>query len=90
MIAVIGQAHGLKTEALIKLGELLQDTPKAKGADRGGHRRKVDGTRRVPSTLPPTLASWGVNKKLAHVADRAGVKVPVGNSYLLRHRRWVK
>jgi len=66
---VIGYAHALKIEALAGLGELLKKAPKAKGTDRGG-RPKIDGSRKVPSITPPTLAEQGVNKKTANLARK--------------------
>lgn len=59
--AVIGQAHALKTRALVKLGELLEALPK----DQGGLRR---GTQSVPRET--TYAELGVTKKLASVAQQ--------------------
>ncbi len=67
---VIGYAHALKVEALAGLGELLKQTPKAKGTDRGGRSSKLDGSRVVPSNSPPTLAEMGIDKKTSSLAQR--------------------
>ena len=67
--AVIGQAHALKTRALVKLGELLEALPKAKGGEHGG-RSRIDGSRLEPSNPTPTYAELGVTKKLASVAQQ--------------------
>jgi len=67
--AVIGQAHALKTRALVKLGELLESLPKAKGGEHGG-RSRIDGSRLEPSNPTPTYADLGVTKKLASVAQQ--------------------
>jgi N6-adenosine-specific RNA methylase IME4 len=67
--AVIGQAHALKTRALVKLGELLKALPKAKGCEHGG-RSRIDGSRVEPSNPTPTYADLGVTKKLASVAQQ--------------------
>ena len=67
--AVIGQAHALKTRALVKLGELLKDLPKATG---GQPYRKP-----TPSTVigvekgqSATYADLGLTYKLAAVAQQ--------------------
>ena len=67
---VIGQAHALKIEALAGLGALIKKAPKAKGTDRGGRRAKLDGSRKLPSNSPATLAEQGVDKKTANVARK--------------------
>ena len=67
--AVIGQAHTLKVRALVKLGELLETLPKAKGGEHGG-RSRIDGSRVEPSNPTPTYADLGVTKKLASVAQQ--------------------
>ena len=67
--AVIGQAHALKTRALVKLGELLESLPKAKGGEHGGKSR-IDGSRVEPSNPTLSYADLGVTKKLASVAQQ--------------------
>ena len=63
-------AHEPETEpeedALAGLGDLIKQAPKAKGTDRGGRRAKLDGSRKIPSSSPPTLAAQGVDKKTAN------------------------
>ncbi len=67
--AVIGQAHTLKTRALVKLGELLKDLPKATGGGYGG-KTTLDGSRREPSNVTATLADYGLDKKTSHIAQQ--------------------
>lgn len=55
-------ARGHAFEAERKMGELLAETPRAKGTDKGG-RPKLDGVRTLPSKSPLTLAEIGVTKK---------------------------
>ena len=63
---VIGFAHQVKIEALARLGEIMQDTPKAKGGQpyqkTGGYRGEL-----VPVE---TLAEQGVDKQTASLARR--------------------
>ena len=64
--AVIGQAHALKTRALVKLGELLKSLEKNQGARPG-----KTGTKGLPVLdNTPTYAELGVTKKLASVAQQ--------------------
>ena len=64
--AVIGQAHALKTRALVKLGELLKSLEKNQGARPG-----KTGTKGLPVLdNTPTYADLGVTKKLAAVAQQ--------------------
>jgi N6-adenosine-specific RNA methylase IME4 len=65
----IGHAHAVKMRALARLGELLKDLPKAKGA-RGQGRPAKGGTRSEPPKTTPTLAEMGVSKKVASVAQQ--------------------
>ena len=68
--AVIGQAHALKTRALVKLGELLESLPKATGT-RGQGRPSLGGSLAVPpKSSEATYAELGVTKKLASVAQQ--------------------
>lgn len=62
-------ARGIRYSAEIKLGEILKETPKATGGERGG-RASLDGTREEPSNPPPTLAELGISKKLSSEAQR--------------------
>ena len=72
--AVVGQAHTLKTRALVKLGELLKDLPKATGRRLAGRElgsnKGVGGSRSAPPTNATTYADLGVTKKLASVAQQ--------------------
>jgi hypothetical protein len=54
----------MRVRAERRLGELLADTPKAKGGEHGG-RAKIDGSRSEPSIQTPTLADLGIDKKLS-------------------------
>ena len=66
---MIGQAHALKTRALVRLGELLESLPKAKGGEHGGKSR-IDGSRVEPSNPTLSYADLGITKKLASVAQQ--------------------
>ena len=67
---MIGQAHALKTQALVKLGELLEALPKATGT-RGQGRPSLGGSLVVPpKSSEATYADLGVTKKLASVAQQ--------------------
>ena len=72
--AVIGQAHTLKVRALVKLGELLKELPKATGRRLAGREpgsnKGVGGSRSAPPTNATTYADLGVTKKLASVAQQ--------------------
>ena len=72
--AVIGQAYALKTRALVKLGELLKELPKATGRRLAGREpgsnKGVGGSRSAPPTNATTYADLGVTKKLASVAQQ--------------------
>ena len=48
----------------------MKKAQKAKGSDRGGRRSKFDGSRKVPSNSPPTLAEQGIDKKTANLARK--------------------
>jgi N6-adenosine-specific RNA methylase IME4 len=67
---VIVQAHTLKIVALAKLGELLEQTPKATGGDRTGRRSTLGGTRAVPPNSPLTLAEMGIDKKTSSLSRK--------------------
>jgi hypothetical protein len=45
------------------MGELLRETERAVGTDKGG-RQYVDGNRLLPSSPPPTLAELGLTGSL--------------------------
>ena len=66
----IGFAHQVKIEALARLGEVMQDAPKAASArGRGGGGTR--GSKKHPQVNdPPTLAEQGIDKKTAHIARR--------------------
>ncbi len=71
--AVIGRAHALKVRALVKLGELLKDLPKATGAA-GIGRLKSAVPDRHHSQGAVTDADLGVTKKLASVAQQLAAR----------------
>ena len=58
----IQTARSYAMEAEHKIGEMLAETPRASGADKGGKPRDVDGARALPSNAPPTLADLGLTK----------------------------
>ena len=58
-------------------GEMLVATPRARGADKGGRPKKLDGSRLLPSNPPPTLASLGISKReSAEAQTEAGKENP--------------
>jgi N6-adenosine-specific RNA methylase IME4 len=61
------EAVSIKKWAERKIGELMRETPKAKGAQPTAQRRVT----KKPSVDPPTLASQGVDKNLADRARKA-------------------
>ena len=67
--AVIGQAHALKVRALVRLGELLKDLPKAKG-NAGPGRGKAGASVGPAFTDAPTLSELGLDKKTSMVAQQ--------------------
>ena len=70
----IGFAHQVKIEALARLGEIMEATPRATGGKRpkGSHGEKgrISGSYSDPLMKPATLAEQGVDKKTAHLARR--------------------
>lgn len=65
----IGYAHSIKIEALRRLGEILKDSPKAKGAP--GPGRGKAGSPAGPAFDPtPTYADSGLSKKTAALAQK--------------------
>ena len=61
---VIGYAHAVKFDALAGLGELLKQTPKAKGSrGRGPGRGKVGIAADPTFNEPPTFAEMGIDKR---------------------------
>jgi N6-adenosine-specific RNA methylase IME4 len=71
-------------EAERKMGELLKETERAIGTDKGG-RKGLDGSRALPSNAPPTLAELGISKKessnaqfLAGLPEEAFDKIKTG------------
>ena len=63
---VIAFAHTLKTRALARLGELLQQIEKASG----GRPKKTSADTEPVLAGPPTLADLGISKKVASVAQQ--------------------
>lgn len=63
-IEVINEAVVYRILAEKRFGEIERDMPKAKGTDKGG-RRKLDGSRQLPSNAPLTLAERGISKQLS-------------------------
>jgi len=64
---VIGYAHEIKIDALAGLGELLKQTPKAKGGQPYQQGQKSTGAVLVPVE---TLAEMGIDKKTSSFAQR--------------------
>lgn len=62
---VIGFAYAIKTRALARLGELLQQLEKAKGGQ--PYQRKPTGSEIVPVA---TLADMGIDKKTSAIAQQ--------------------
>lgn len=69
---VIAQAYALKTRALAKLGELVRDLLKNKGAQAGGKKAGPRGAYVESRDTTPTLADLGISKKVSHVAQQLG------------------
>lgn len=68
--SAISQATSVKVEAMRKLGEILQTTPKAPGTA-GIGRPKLGGTKMVPpKSDTPTLDELGLSKKESAVAQK--------------------
>jgi N6-adenosine-specific RNA methylase IME4 len=72
----IGFAHRVKTDALARLGELLRDVTKAKGAAAGGKKESSRGTYTELRDGAPTLADYGISKKVASVAQQLAALPP--------------
>lgn len=53
-----------------RMGELLKATEKAKGTDKGGRKRKLDGGRELPSNPPTTLSDLGITKNESSKAQQ--------------------
>lgn len=64
-VEVINYAAEIRLRAERKLGEMLIANPTATGGDYGGKPKTIDGSRKVPSNPPPTLADVGISKKLS-------------------------
>jgi hypothetical protein len=76
----INSASEIRLRAERRLGELLRETPKAKGTEHGG-RSKKDGSRKEPSNPTPTLADSGISKKLS---SRARTLAPaIGGGFVV-------
>lgn len=68
---VIGFAHTIKTRALARLGELIQQIPKqAGGRGRAGGGRNRGSKKELQLTAPPLLSDYGVTKKVSAVAQQ--------------------
>lgn len=77
----IGFAHAVKTEALARLGELLEATPRATG----GQPYQATSSNREPVERTPTLAHLGIDKKVAMVAQQlAGLPTAVQRAIAAR------
>jgi hypothetical protein len=85
----IDYAHAVKIDALALLGEFLSHSPKAKGCEHGG-RRKIDGTRKEPSNVTPTLAASGISKKVSSEAQSLAKIAAEGNGLLEEARSGAK
>lgn len=69
--SAISQATSVKVEAMRKLGEILQTTPKAKGVRTvGGDSRSGGSISAPPENSPPTLDELGLTKKESAVAQQ--------------------
>jgi site-specific DNA-methyltransferase (adenine-specific)/modification methylase len=66
---VVNQAAEYKLRAERRLGELLKETPKAKGIQLNG-RDAFGGTRVKPPRAEATLADHGISKRLSCVSQR--------------------
>jgi hypothetical protein len=53
-----------------KMGQMLIVAPKAKGSDKGGRPRQIDGSRVIPSKSPPTLHDIGLTKRDSSQAQK--------------------
>ncbi len=60
--ADIGLSWQERAEAERKMGFMLIATERAKGTDKAG-KKKIDGSRMLPSNPPPTLADLGISKR---------------------------
>ncbi len=58
----VQHARSYAKRAELRMGEMLTQTERAKGTDKGG-RQYVDGDRALPSNAPPTLAELGLTKR---------------------------
>lgn len=68
---VIAAAYVLKTRALAKLGELLQQMPKATGVIHRSKKGQTRGSRGEPRVSEPsTLSDLGIDKKTSMVAQQ--------------------
>lgn len=59
----------IRVRAERKLGQILEEQPKANGGEHGGKAR-IDGSRSEPSIKTPTLAQLGIDKKLSSRAQK--------------------
>ncbi len=64
-------AAEIRMRAERRLGELIRAQKETVGLAQGrGGRRTLEGTRKVPSNAPPTLAQAGIDKKLSSRAQK--------------------
>src|SRR5262249_7581136 len=64
-------AVAIRMRATRRLGQLMQAQKESVGLATGGEhggRRRIDGSRKDPSIVRPTLAMQGIGKHLAHQA----------------------
>jgi hypothetical protein len=76
----IDYAHAVRIDAMALLGEFLANSPKAKGCEHGG-RRKIDGTRKEPSNVTPTIAASGISKRDSAESQALAEIKPEGNGF---------
>ena len=65
----IHTSRKMLAEAERKMGQMLKDTDRAVGTDKGG-RQYVDGNRPLPSNTPPTIADLGLTKNESAKAQK--------------------
>ena len=69
-------AVAIRMRAVRRLDQLIEAQRKtvglARGAEHGGRRKRIDGVRKTPSIVRPTLAMQGIDKGLAKQARTLG------------------
>lgn len=75
-VETINRAVEIRLRAERRLGELLKDAPKAKGASAGGKKESSRGPYQEPRDKTPTLAESGISKKLSSRAQKLA-SIPV-------------